>query len=368
MLSTDTGQDRTQKRASVRVPRQLGEKALRVLIGLNLIDRESKIRLDTQSLVLPLLRELSAPEVDRLRSEVGQIAVATDFFESKTKTARSLEEVLEGELPPSLIASLPASFDVIGDIVVVEFPPEFSGNERVVAAGILKVHKNVNAVFSKAGPVSGDNRIRPLQHLAGEDRTVTVHKEFGCRFKVDLAKAYFSPRLSTEHQRVASMVKPGECVVDMFAGVGPFSILIARRFEKVEVHAVDSNPEAVRLIEENVRLNKLKGVVKAWAGDARTVVEKNLHGGATRVIMNHPSKARKFVDVACQALRENGGVLHYYMFTDGLDFAEKAVKELEEALSLCSWTLKEKIGARAVRGIGPMQWQVVVDAMVAPKR
>ncbi len=359
---------RERERVSLRVPKQLGQTALEVLTRLGLLDRGSKVRVGGHLVLIPLVRELVRADVDRLKSEVGKIVVARDSFEPKKKVAKSLEEVLESELPPRLIASIPASFDVIGDVAVVEFPPELSEYERVVAGGILKVHKNVNAVFAKAGPVSGDDRIRPLRHLAGEDRTITVHKEFGCRFKVDLAKTYFSPRLSTEHQRIASMVKPGECVVDMFAGVGPFSILIAKRLQKVEVHAIDSNPEAARLIEENVRLNRPKGVVKTWAGDARTVVEKNLHGKATRVIMNLPSKATEYVDVACNALQEEGGTLHYYTFADGLGFAEKAVKELEETLTSCSRVLKEKIGARAVRGVGPMQWQVVVDVAVGPRQ
>ncbi len=358
---------RERERVSIRVPKQLGQTALGVLTRLDLLDRGSKVKVGGQLIIIPLARELGRADVDRLESEVGRILVARDSFEPKKKVAKSLEEVLENELPPSLIASIPASFDVIGDVAVIEFPPELSEYERVVAAGILKVHKNVNTVFAKAGPVSGDDRIRPLRHLAGENRTITVHKEFGCRFKVDLARTYFSPRLSTEHQRIASMVKPEECVVDMFAGVGPFSILIAKRLQKVEVHAIDSNPEATRLIEENVRLNKPKGVVKTWAGDARIVVEKNLHGKATRVIMNLPSKATEYVDVACEALREEGGVVHYYTFADGVDFAEKAVKELEEAVVSCSRVLK-KIGARAVRGVGPMQWQVVVDAAISPKQ
>ncbi len=359
---------RERERVSLRVSKQLGQTALAILTRLDLLDRASKVRLDGQLILIPLARELGRADVNRLKSEIGKIAVARDSFEPKKNVTESLAEVLESELPPSLIASIPASFDVIGDIAVIEFPPELLEDERVVAAGILKVHKNVNAVFAKAGPVSGEDRIRPLRHLAGEDRTITVHKEYGCRFKVDLAKAYFSPRLSREHQRIASMVKPGECVVDMFAGVGPFSILIAKRLQKVEVHAIDSNPEAVRLIEENVRLNRPKGVIKTWAGDARTVVEKNLQGKATRVIMNLPSKATEYVDVACKALQEEGGMLHYYTFADGLDFAEKAMKELEGALPSCSWALKEKFGTRAVRGVGPMQWQVVVDAAMGPKQ
>lgn len=364
--STETPQEKVRKSVSLRVPKRAGENALRLLAQMKLVDQKARIRLDGETLLLPLLRKPSSDEETRIQTQIGPVLVSQDAFEPKTKTVQSLEEALEDQLPPSLIASLPSSFDIVGDIAVVEFPPELSRHERAVAEGILKVHKNLKAVFAKAGPVSGVDRLRPLRHLAGDRRTTTVHREFGCRYNVDLSKAYFSPRLSTEHQRVAESVGPGECVVDMFAGVGPFSILIAKRRGDVMVHAVDSNPEAVRLLKENIRLNKQEGKVTVWAGDARAIVERNLLGKASRVIMNLPSAAKEFVDVACKALHTDGGVLHYYTFADGLDYPEKALGELEQALSSCSWRLKTKIGVRAVRGVAPMQWQVVVDARVAP--
>lgn len=348
------------------MPKRAGENALRLLAEMKLFDQKARIRLEGETLLLPLLRKPSSAEATHIRTQIGPVLVSQDAFEPKTRTFQSLEEALEDRLPPSLIASLPGSFDVIGDIAVVEFPPELSRHERIVAEGILKVHKNLRGVFARAGPVSGVDRVRPLRHLVGDMRTTTVHREFGCRYKVDLSKAYFSPRLSTEHQRVAESVEPGECVVDMFAGVGPFSILTVKTRGDVVVHAVDSNPEAVWLLEENVRLNRLEGKVTVWAGDARAIVERNLIGKASRVIMNLPSVAKEFVDVACKALRTDGGILHYYTFADGLDYAEKALAELEQALSSCSWRLKTKIGVRAVRGVAPMRWQVVVDARVAP--
>ncbi len=296
------------------------------------------------------------------------MALGEEEFEVKTPNVLSLEDLLADKLPPNLLGALPASYDIIGDLAVVDFAPELSAHEKLVAEAILKIHKNLRGVFAKAGAVSGTNRIRALRHVAGEARTVTVHKEFGCRFKLDIAKAYFSPRLSREHHLVAEMVLPGENVVDMFAGVGPFSIMIAKRLENVEVDAIDSNPEAVRLIEENVRLNKPKGKVRAWAGDAREVVEGNLAGKASRVIMNHPSAAREYVDAGLKALRQEGGTLHYYTFSEGLDYEAKAMTELGKALTACGWAMKEKAGARTVRGVAPMQWQVAIDATVVPAR
>src|SRR5262249_47411948 len=157
------------------------------------------------------------------------------------------------------------------------------------------------------------------------NRTTTIHKESGCIFKVDLSKVFFSPRLSHEHERVAQQVEAGETVADLFAGVGPFSILFAQRLQSVEGNAEDFHPDAIILLTQNVSLNKIGGNLKAWTGDAGEVVEKELAGKANRVIMNNPSAARSFVGVACKALREEGGMIHYYTFAEGDDCEARAV-------------------------------------------
>src|SRR5207244_9249265 len=123
-----------------------------------------------------------------------------------------------------------------------------------------------------------------------------------------------SPRLSTEHQRVVQMVEKGERVVDMFAGVGLFSILIAKKVVDVRVDAIDANPQAVELLQENVRANKVEAKVHAHLGDAREVIRKELFQSARRVIMNHPSASKDFVKEACAALQPSGGTIHYYTF------------------------------------------------------
>lgn len=343
----------------------MGETALKLARHAELLDLEHTVKLDQETLVLPLVRQPTVEEIAKLATALGEIVPSQETFEPKTRITKSLEELLEEKLPPSLLASLPNSFDIVGDIAIVEFPHELSDHENLVADALMEANHALKAVFAKAGPVAGPERVRTLRHLAGEDRTTTIHREFGCRFMVDLSKVYFSPRLSNEHNRVAEQVQAGECVVDMFAGVGPFTILIAKRLKDAEVNAVDANPEAVKLIRENIRLNKPKATIKVWEGDARNVVEE-FEGRASRVIMNLPSAAKDYVATACRALRSKGGILHYYTFSEGLDYSDRAITELEQALASAGWRLTEKIGTRAVRGVAPMQWQVVVDAKVHP--
>jgi len=277
-----------------------------------------------------------------------------------------LEEVLAERLPSNIVPLVSKSFDIIGDIAIIELSNEAEPFEKSIGEALMKVHKNVKAVYSKAGPITDNQRLRPLRHVLGASRTETIHKELGCRFKIDISKVFFSPRLSTEHSRVAEQVRLGECVVDMFAGVGPFSILIAKRLEDVEVHAIDANPEAAKLIAENARMNKVQDRITVWSDDARVVVKDNLLGKATRVIMNHPSEAKDFLRPACEALRRDGGIVHYYTFAEGAQSEFEARTEFTRGLADPGWKVDKFLATRKVRGVAPMKWQIALDARLTP--
>jgi tRNA (guanine37-N1)-methyltransferase len=289
--------------------------------------------------------------------------VGQDEFEVRIRASRHLEQALAGKIPEDYLAGLPRSYDIIGDIAVLEFGARLAGFEDRVAGAILEIHRNVKAVFAQTGPISGSERIRPLRHIAGENRTETVHREFGCAFRVDLSGAFFSPRLSTEHNRVARQVAEGERVVDMFSGVGPFSILIAKYVNQIAVDAIDSNPAATRLLEENALANKVDSKVHVHLGDAREIAGR-LPRTATRIIMNHPSASKDFVDAACDMLSKKGGVVHYYTFAGGDDPEVMARNELETALNLSKYSIKRVLGVRRVREVAPVKWQIGIDVEV----
>ncbi len=354
------------RRTGLLIDPVMGETALSVLNELDLVDRRFKVGRSKSKLRIPLARRPNVLELELIETRIGKFSTAEDEFEPHSEKPGSLEAALS-LLPPEARASLPRAFDIIGDLAIVELTPETTPYQSLIAGALIAVHKNIKAVYSKAGPVSGEERVRPLKHLAGETRTTTIHKEFGCSFKVDIAKAFYSPRLSGEHKRVADLVEPEEHVIDMFAGVGPFPILIAKRLSNVTVDAIDLNPEASKLLEENLKLNHVKGLIRVWNRDAReAVLDNELTESATRVIMNHPSQARAFVDTATQALRPTGGILHYYTFADGLEAEAEAVSELEDSLESIDWNIEETLYVGKVRGTSPMAWQIAVDARVGP--
>lgn len=287
---------------------------------------------------------------------------------------RIAEEVLGRDMARLVWGRL----DVIGDIAVIKLPLTGSvglDELKLIAERLIKELHNVRSVWLAAGAVEGEYRIRSrLIHLAGEKRTETVYKEHGCMFKVDIARVFVTPRLNYEHLRVARQVAPGEAVLNMFAGAGIFSIVIACKSRPSVVHSIDINEYAYRLILENARLNRVDNIVKAYLGDAARVVEEKLAGSSDRVLMPLPSLALDYIPHALEALRGRRGVLHVYLHVrveKGSDPLALAVKLVKNRVEEFGWMITGA-SSRKVRSVGPRLVQVVVDAEVlrreAPRR
>jgi tRNA (guanine37-N1)-methyltransferase len=302
--------------------------------------------------------------MEKLKTQLPDLTLETKVFAPKKPQPKTLHQLLEDQLPPDLLASLPRALDVIGDIAVIDIPPELEAYGSLIGEALLKTHKNVRTVLAKVGAVTGTYRLRELEVIAGEHRTITVHKEHGCQYHVDVATAYFSPRLSTEHNRVASLVQKGETVVDMFAGVGPFAVLIAKKNADAKVYAVDINPEAVEFLKRNIRLNRVDNRVIPIEGNAKQIVEERLLGVADRVIMNLPEKAIEFVDAACKAVKTSGGTIHYYAFIRRPDTIRDAQQRFSEAVEKAGRQVDEYISAKTVRETAPYEFQIVLDAKI----
>ena len=348
----------------IQVPKIHGEKTLSLANKLGISNRELEIQKNAHSIYVPLIRQPSEKELAILKMQVPDFHLATRAFPERKLREKTLVEVLENRLTPHLLASLPRALDVIGDIAVIEIPPELKPHESLIGEAILKTHKNVRTVLAKVGAVSGTYRLREFEIIAGEPRTDTVHKEYGCKYHVDVAKAYFSPRLSHEHKRVASLVQKSETVVDLFAGVGPFSVLIAKNNEDARVYAVDINSEAIEFLKRNTRLNRVENRVFPILGDARQVIEDKLLGVADRVIMNLPEKAIEFVDAACRALKPTGGTVHFYGFIRLPDSLENMKLRFSETVEKAGRKVDRFLFAKTIRETAPYEWQFVLDAKI----
>ena len=258
------------------------------------------------------------------------------------------------------------SFDIIGNIAIIKMPNGNILNAEKAANQIMATHRNVKTVLAPTSPIVGDFRVRELKFLAGEEKTSTRCRESGCVFGVDVEKCYFSPRLSHERLRIASLVKNGETVVNMFSGVGCFSIVIAKTLSQTKVFSIDVNPTAVQYMEENVRINRVYGRVIPLLGDSKNVINTQLQGQADRVLMPLPEKALEYLPYAVSALKKHGGWIHYYDFQHAAG-KEKPVEKtkLKVAQKLDSLDVDYIFAfSRVVRSTGPNWYQTVLDVQV----
>ncbi|MBS7615892.1 class I SAM-dependent methyltransferase family protein [Candidatus Bathyarchaeota archaeon] len=279
---------------------------------------------------------------------------------------KKLKEILSKTLSPEEISYIYGSYDIVGDIAIIRVTENSKKYSQRIAETIMRVHKNVKTVLAQTSPVLGDFRLRKLEHLAGEKKTVTVHKESGCLFTVDVEKCYFSPRLFYERKRIAELVKNKETIVNMFAGVGCFSIVIAKNSNVNKIYSIDLNPTAVQYMQENIRINRVYGKVVALEGDAKEIVQKSLCAIADRVLMPLPEKALEYLPYALIALKNSGGWIHYYAFehaTKEENPIEKGKAKVAERLETLNTNFEIQFG-RVVRATGPNWYQIVLDISV----
>ncbi|MGB9713510.1 MAG: class I SAM-dependent methyltransferase [Candidatus Bathyarchaeales archaeon] len=347
----------------LKIPKIYGEKAIKLVNALQITDRELEIKRNFDSIYIPVTRQPQENELKTFGKHLPNFEISKNLFLEKRR-AKTFIELLEDKLPPHLLASLPRAIEFVGDIAIVGIPPELDAHKNIIGEAILEAHKNVKTVLAKAGAVGGVHRVRKFHVIAGEPKTATVHKEHGCQYHVDLARVYFSARLSHEHMRVASLVVDGETVIDMFAGVGPFSILIAKTHERVKVYAIDVNSHAIDLLRKNVKLNRVEDRVHPLLGDSRQIINEKLAGVADRVIMNLPEKAIDFVDAACKALKPEGGMVHFYSFVNANNSLENMKLRFIEAVEKSGRGVKKILFSRFVRETAPYEWQIVIDAQV----
>jgi len=279
---------------------------------------------------------------------------------------RLLRIIAQEVLPPDKRNLIICGFDIIGDIAILKIPSCLKTYEHDIAHALLRKLPYVKVVLKQASAVRGRYRLRAFEWLAGERRTWTVCKEYGCIFKVDLSKVFYTPRLSHEHMRIAKLVRRGEVVINMFAGIGPFSIIIAKYSKAKKVYSIDINPHAYKLMVENVEINKVKDVVVPMFGDAARIIITKLRHVADRVLMPLPELGLKYLPFAVIALRKDGGWIHTYLhvfYERGIDPLIKAMCSIALALESLGLTY-DIMGARIVRDVGPRLVQVVLDILI----
>jgi len=281
-----------------------------------------------------------------------------------------LKDILKNKLSKKELKLLPRAFDIVGSIGILDIPPKLRKKEKIIAAALMKEHKNIKTVLKKAGKISGRLRTRKLAFVFGEKTKETVHRENGCSFKLNVETCYFSPRLANDRLDVAKQVKPGETVLVMFAGVAPYPLVIAKHSKAKKVYSVEINREASRYALENVKLNKLNNV-EVIQGDVKRIIPILKKKGLKfdRIAMMRPQLSDDFLAEALEVAKE-GTIINYHDFLFEDDMPSATLDKISKAVEKFSKKKGVKIESykmiRWVKAgdIGPRKYRIRVDFML----
>jgi len=278
-----------------------------------------------------------------------------------------LKKIAEEILGPELSKRIWGRIDIIGDIAIIR--KSFEVDEellRPLGEALIQRLPYIKSVWLDHGGVEEITRVRSITWLAGEKRSETIYKEHGCLFKLDITKVYISPRLSYEHIRIAKLVREGEIIANLFAGVGGFSIVIAKYAKPRKIVSIDINEDAYKYMIENIKLNKVEDVVIPILGDALKIIEE-YNDYFDRILLPLPQLALASLKPSIEALKKEG-FIHPYDFIvannkrEAIDISREIYsKELERIDQVSKY---EFISSRVVRSVGPRKYQVVHDIWV----
>lgn len=249
----------------------------------------------------------------------------------------TLKGYLKGVLSEKELSVMPSSFDALGETIIVDIPDKLKKKEKKIAAAYLEAFPHIKTVLGKRGMHEGEFRTQKLVWLAGKRTKEAVYVENGARIKLDLEKVYFSPRLSGERKRVASLVKDGEEVLVMFSGCGPYIVVIAKNANPARIVGVEINPVAHKYALQNLKLNSV--TAQLYKGDANRIVPKL--GKFDRIVMPLPKSAAGFLKAAVAVANKNA-TIHFYDFASEEKSPDESVAkikaELGDAFKVISWT------------------------------
>ncbi len=278
----------------IRVPKKEGEFIRARLADADLLDKRHKIRADGDFLEIPVLCD-SFEEYESHESEAEEREIRPADY----------KEILD--FPDWLAEELPNSYDIIGDVALIKLSDTLLPYKEQIGNALIEASPSIRAVMLDDG-VKGELRVRKLEKIAGTGSSETVHKEFGTKIATDPSLVYYNPRLAGERARTALEVKKDEVIIDMFAGVAPFPMVISKLARPKIIYAIDLNPEAERFMKRNIELNDANCVVPI-IGDARDAVEDL--PPADRIIMNLPQSSEEFLNLALSSAK-SGATIHLH--------------------------------------------------------
>ncbi len=335
----------------VRVRRDAAEKLRLELTKSRLLDKAHAIVDEGGDVIIPVLARPTAPLLDKC----GAREVEFDFPLRKHREDPIDEIRAIAKVPDAVRPDLPSKWERFGEVIVFRLDKKLEPYEHEIGRAYSEV-LGLKAVLKDVGGISGDYRRPAVKVLFGED-AVTTHLENGIRYRFDASQIMFSSGNEEERIRMAGLECTGETVVDMFAGIGYFSLPLAVYQKPRRVVACEISPVAHAYLVENIGLNGVERIVEPVLGDNRTLSGESF---ADRVIMGYVKTTHEFLPTAMRLLKD-GGVIHYHETCPNDLIPERPLKRLED--SAMGGTV-DVLRIKEIKSYAPGVAHLVVDARI----
>lgn len=279
-----------------------------------------------------------------------------------------LRQNLQHELSEEELSLLPRGFQIVGPNIIIRLKDELLDKKKLIGDTYLKLLPKMKGIYLNSGRIEGKFREpEQIEFITGENNPEVIHKEHGVSYMFDITKVMFSKGNINERKYLSQLVKKGEIIVDMFAGIGYFSLPIAINAEPSKIYSIELNPVSYQYLVENVRLNKLEDKVIPIQGNCKEEVVELFESGirADRVIMGVFPAPKDYIPEALLLAKDSGTIYHY----EGVALREEAHVLFEE---FCEVAQRKNfycklIEQRFVKSYGPHLFHIVNDIMIMAK-
>ncbi len=265
-----------------------------------------------------------------------------------------LRNKLKNKITEKELKYLPKGYQIVGKILLIKLHKKLLKHRKLIGKAIIEILPYVHNVCL-IKEIKKEVRKPKVEVIAGCENTQTLHQEHGCKFLLDVSEIMWSQGNKQERIRLVKLVKPKETIVDMFAGIGYFSIFLAKYCKTNKIYAIDVNPKAIEYLRENIWLNNVENKIEILQGDCREFA-KLLENTADRVIMGYLFKTEKFLPHALK-IAKNNAIIHFH----------RTVKEEEINKTKEKMEKKDEIRVlriKKVKSYAPKIWHVVFDLKV----
>lgn len=274
-----------------------------------------------------------------------------------------LLERLEGKISSDEVNLIPKGFQKTGDIIILNLPEELEDRFSLIGQGVLDIFPNVRTVCAKVGEIFGELRRPQIKVIAGDNNLEVENYENGVWFCYDVGKIMFAKGNVSERGRLPKLVLENEVIVDMFIGIGYFSLPIAKKVKGVKIYGIDKNSDSIYWLKKAIKKNKVEDKFEVFCEDSKKETERLIEKGvfADRVLMGYLPPPESFVPYALKILKE-GGMVHY----DALIRTDYVDEDLEDVKRLFEQTGREVkiVNPQRVKSYRPKVDHYVVDLQI----